>query len=137
MKLEGLNCYFASVFSIRKKMIFKLERVGQTRELNPEISEEIVREHLATAMSSHYQAWIDYLPEDRKNLDLDSDSSHVLACPSSVFVATLQPSHSSSLYQVILTVFYPVHLAPASLHWDESSKMNFPKSTYMVMSLSS
>lgn len=29
-------------------MIFKLEMVGQTRELNPEISEEIVSEHLAT-----------------------------------------------------------------------------------------
>lgn len=68
MTLEGLNSYFASVFSIRKKMIFKLERVGQTRESNPEISEEIVREHLAASMSSRYQAQIDYIPQDRNNL---------------------------------------------------------------------
>lgn len=45
-------------------MIFKPERVGQTRESNPEISEEIVREHLATSTSSHYQAQIDYFPKD-------------------------------------------------------------------------
>lgn len=82
MTLEGLNSYFASVFSIRKKMIFKPERVGQTRESNPEISEEIVREHLATSMSSHYQAQIDYFPRDWNNLYLDSDSSHESACSS-------------------------------------------------------
>lgn len=64
MTLEGLNSYFASVFLIRKKMIFRLERVGQTKESNPEINEEIVREHLATSMSSHYQAQIDYIPKD-------------------------------------------------------------------------
>lgn len=45
-------------------MIFRLERVGQTKESNPEINEEIVREHLATSMSSHYQAQIDYIPKD-------------------------------------------------------------------------
>ena len=45
-------------------MIFKLKRVGQTRESNPKISKEIVREHLATSKSSHYQTQIDYFPKD-------------------------------------------------------------------------